>query len=127
MIRNFIFSIFFFTGIIIISLIFLPAFFFPQKVVLVGGKIMGYWAGFCLQFFLSTKIVVKEIKEKKLRLKVTKKKPTIKRVTTTKNSKRYKEYSKKDVGLAKKAISEMQKSKWTSALNISKKAKDKSI
>ena len=59
MIRNSIFSIFFFTGIIIISLIFLPSFFLPQKIVLLGGKLMGYWTGFCLEFFLSTKIVIK--------------------------------------------------------------------
>ena len=59
MIRNVIFSIFFFTGIIIISLFFLPAFFLPQKVVLFGGKCMGYWTSFCLKVFLSTKIVVK--------------------------------------------------------------------
>ena len=59
MIRNSIFSIFFFSGIIIISLIFLPAFFLPQKVVLIGGKLMGYWTSFCLKFFLSTKIVIK--------------------------------------------------------------------
>jgi len=59
MIRNFIFSIFFFTGIIIISLIFLPAFFLPQKIVLIGGKLMGFWTGFCLKIFLSTKIIVK--------------------------------------------------------------------
>jgi 1-acyl-sn-glycerol-3-phosphate acyltransferase len=59
MIRNLIFSIFFFTGIIIISLIFLPAFFLPQKVVLVGGKLMGYWTSFCLKVFLSTKIIIK--------------------------------------------------------------------
>ena len=59
MIRNLIFSIFFFTGIIIISLIFLPAFFLPQKVVLYGGKLMGYWTSFCLKFFLSTKIIIK--------------------------------------------------------------------
>ena len=59
MIRNFIFSIFFFTGIIIISLIFLPAFFLPQKIVLFGGKLMGYWTSFCLKFFLSTKIIIK--------------------------------------------------------------------
>ena len=58
MIRNFIFSIFFFTGIIIISLIFLPAFFLPRKVVLFGGKLMGYWTSFCLKFFLSTKIII---------------------------------------------------------------------
>ena len=59
MIRNSIFSIFFFTGIIIISLIFLPAFFLPQKIVLFGGKLMGYWTSFCLKFFLSIKIVIK--------------------------------------------------------------------
>ncbi|MBD1138891.1 1-acyl-sn-glycerol-3-phosphate acyltransferase [Pelagibacterales bacterium SAG-MED46] len=59
MIRNLIFSIFFFSGIILISLIFLPAFFLPQKIVLLGGKIMGYWTGLCLRVFLSTKIIIK--------------------------------------------------------------------
>ena len=59
MIRNFIFSIFFFLGIILISLIFLPAFFLPQKFVLLGGKLMGYWTELCLKIFLSTKIIVK--------------------------------------------------------------------
>ena len=59
MIRNLIFSILFFSGIILISLIFLPSFFLPQKIVLFGGKLMGYWTGFCLKFFLSTKIEVK--------------------------------------------------------------------
>ena len=59
MIKNFIFSFFFFSGIILISLIFLPAFFLPQKIVLFGGKLMGYWASFCLKFFLSTKIIIK--------------------------------------------------------------------
>ena len=59
MLRNFIFSLFFFTGIIIISIIFLPSFFLPRKIVLFGGRLMGYWAGFCLKFFLSTRIVVK--------------------------------------------------------------------
>ena len=59
MIKNTIFSIFFFTGIIVISIIFLPAFFLPQKFVLIGGKLMGYWSSFCLKFFLSTKIIIK--------------------------------------------------------------------
>ncbi len=59
MIRNSIFSIFFFGGIIIISIIFLPSFILPQRVVLFGGKLMGYWTGFCLNFFLSVKIIVK--------------------------------------------------------------------
>jgi 1-acyl-sn-glycerol-3-phosphate acyltransferase len=59
MIRNAIFSIFFFSGIIIISLIFLPTFFLPQKIVLIGGKLMGYWTSLCLKVFLSTKIIIK--------------------------------------------------------------------
>jgi 1-acyl-sn-glycerol-3-phosphate acyltransferase len=59
MIRNFLFSLFFFTGIICISLIFLPSIFLPKKIVLFGGKIMGYWTSFCLQIFLSTKIIIK--------------------------------------------------------------------
>ena len=58
MIRNFLFSLFFFLGIVLISIIFLPSLFLPQKIVLFGGKIMGYWASLCLQIFLSTKIVV---------------------------------------------------------------------
>tara|TARA_B100000795_G_C22591905_1_gene357789 strand:- start:57 stop:722 length:666 start_codon:yes stop_codon:yes gene_type:complete len=46
-------------GIILISIIFIPTFFLPQKIALVGGKIMGYWTSFCLKFFLSTKLIVK--------------------------------------------------------------------
>ena len=59
MVKNSIFSFFFFLGIIIISLFFLPTLFLPKKIVLFGGKLMGYWAGFCLKFFLSTKINIK--------------------------------------------------------------------
>ena len=59
MIRNLLFSIFFFTGIIIISILFLPSLFLPKNITLFGGKLMGYWAGFCLKFFLSTKIIIK--------------------------------------------------------------------
>tara|TARA_B100001173_G_C15958831_1_gene534705 strand:+ start:581 stop:1282 length:702 start_codon:yes stop_codon:yes gene_type:complete len=59
MIRNLLFSIIFFTGIIVISLVFLPSFFLPRKVVLYGGKLMGKWAGFCLKLTLSVKIIVK--------------------------------------------------------------------
>ena len=59
MIRNFLFSLLFFTGIIFISVIFLPSFFLPKKIVLTGGKLMGYWAGFCLRFVLSVKILIK--------------------------------------------------------------------
>jgi len=46
-------------GIILISIMFIPAFFLPQKITLIGGKIIGYWTSFCLEFFLSTKLVIK--------------------------------------------------------------------
>ncbi len=69
MVRNIIFSIVFFSGIILISLIFLPALLLPQSIVLIGGKLMGYWAGLCLRTILSIKIKIlgKEniIKDKK--------------------------------------------------------------
>ena len=62
MIRNILFKIFFFFGIISICILFLPALILPQKITLIGGKIMGYWAKFCLRIFLSvhTNIIVKE-------------------------------------------------------------------
>ncbi len=59
MIRNILFSIFFFLGIILISIIFLPSLFLHQKIVLFGGKIMGQWSAICLKIFLSTKIIIK--------------------------------------------------------------------
>ena len=59
MIRNTLFSLFFFVGIIIISIMFLPALLLPRKITLLGGKLMGHWAGFCLRVFLSVKISIK--------------------------------------------------------------------
>ena len=59
MIRNFLFTFFFFLGISIISILFIPSFFLPQKVVLIGGRLMGHWSAICLRVFLSTKIVIK--------------------------------------------------------------------
>ena len=59
MIRSLIFKIFFYLGIILICLIFLPSLLLPQKIVLFGGKIMGHWSKICLNLFLSTKIIIK--------------------------------------------------------------------
>jgi soluble lytic murein transglycosylase len=69
----------------------------------------------------------KSISKDKLSLKIPKKKPTIAGIDTSRNIKISKYYNKKDFSLAKKAISEMQKSKWSTSLKIAKKAKDKSI
>ena len=59
MIRNFLFSFSFFSGIILISIIFLPSLLLPQKITLFGGKLMGYWSQYCLKIILSTKIIIK--------------------------------------------------------------------
>tara|TARA_A100001011_G_scaffold261285_1_gene269761 strand:- start:12 stop:2240 length:2229 start_codon:yes stop_codon:yes gene_type:complete len=56
-----------------------------------------------------------------------KKKPLIAGSTKTVDVKISKYYSKKDFNLAKKAIADMKKAKWPSALNNAKKARDKSI
>jgi soluble lytic murein transglycosylase len=73
------------------------------------------------------KVIVK--KEKKNRLILPKKKPLIAgtNVKKVKEIKISKYYNKKDFNLANKAISEMKKAKWTTALKTAKKAKDKSI
>ena len=59
MIRNFLFLTIFFSGIILISIFFIPSLFLPRSVVIFGGKIMGYWSAICLKVFLSTNIIIK--------------------------------------------------------------------
>ena len=69
------------------------------------------------------------VKQKRIKTEILlpKKKPTIAGINTKTKITKSKFYNKKDFAIAKKAISEMKKSNWSSALNISKKAKDKSI
>ena len=59
MIKRTLFLFFFYFGVIFICIFFLPALIFPKKITLYGGKILGFWSKFCLEFFLSTKVVVK--------------------------------------------------------------------
>ena len=77
------------------------------------------------------KIIEKKIieidKDTKLSFKIPKKKPSIAGVTTSISVKISKYYNKKDFSIARKAIAEMEKGRWTSSLKIAKKAKDKSI
>jgi soluble lytic murein transglycosylase len=72
-----------------------------------------------------TKIVEK--KEKKINFLIPKNKPLVVKKSTdsVKTSSKY--YSKRDYDLAKKSIKAMENRQWTSALKISKKARDKSI
>ena len=61
MIRGIIFKFFFYTGTILVCLIFLPALILPKKIDLIGGKILGHWIKICLYLFLSVKIKIKGI------------------------------------------------------------------
>ena len=71
------------------------------------------------------KVILK--KKKKIGFILPRKKPLIAGSEKPKQVKISKYYSKKDFNLADKAISEMKKGKWPTALKTSKKAKDKSI
>ena len=59
MIKRTLFLFFFYFGVIFVCIAFLPALVLPQKITLYGGKILGFWSKFCLEIFLSTKIVIK--------------------------------------------------------------------
>ena len=59
MIKRALFLFFFYFGVIFVCIFFLPALIFPQKITLYGGKILGFWSKFCLEIFLSTKIIIK--------------------------------------------------------------------
>ena len=59
MIRKIVFKFFFYTGVIAVFIIFLPALILPQKIMLLGGRMLGHWIKFCLIIFLSVKIEIK--------------------------------------------------------------------
>ena len=59
MIRNIIFFLFFYLGIISISILFIPTLLFPKKGVQFGGRLMGIWTEICLKLFLNISIMVK--------------------------------------------------------------------
>ena len=59
MIKKTLFLFFFYFGTIFICIIFLPALILPQTITIYGGKILGNWSKFCLETFLSTKVVIK--------------------------------------------------------------------
>ena len=63
----------------------------------------------------------------KPKLLLPKKKPQIQGIIKETKVQKSKFYSQKDFSISKKAISEMKKAKWPSALKTAKKAKDKSI
>ena len=50
------FSFIFYSGVILVCILFLPSLFMPKKIVIFGGKILGHWSKFCVKFLLSTEI-----------------------------------------------------------------------
>ncbi len=70
--------------------------------------------------------IVKEV-EKKINFLLPKSKPLIVKKEREKIQKKSKYFKKKDFNIAKKSIQAFEKGKWSSALKLSKKAKDKSI
>ncbi len=68
MIKKTLFLFFFYSGVIFVCIFFLPSLILPQKIVIYGGKILGFWAKFCIETFLSTKLDIKG-KEKILKNK----------------------------------------------------------
>ena len=56
---RFFFTFCFYFGIVCISLLFLPALLLPQKITILGGRVMGVWCKICLKYLLSVKIEVK--------------------------------------------------------------------
>ena len=72
-------------------------------------------------------VVKKKTKNKIDGILIPKNKPVVVKKEISKTQIKSKFYRKRDFDLAKKAIKEMEKSRWTEALKIAKKAKDKSI
>tara|TARA_B100000886_G_C20342638_1_gene457291 strand:- start:268 stop:975 length:708 start_codon:yes stop_codon:yes gene_type:complete len=69
MLRNIIFLFVFYFGLIIFQVLFIPALLLPKYLVSQGGKILGYWTKFCLNFIMSTKIEIKGSKNMTLNQK----------------------------------------------------------
>ena len=73
------------------------------------------------------KIKKKEKIEKKIGILVPKSKPLVVKKEIEKSKKKSKYFKQKDYNLIKRSIKEIEKKKWTKALAIAKKARDKSI
>ena len=59
MIRNIIFLLVFYFGLIFLLILFIPSLILPQHIVTMGGKFLGHWTEFCLKYIMATKIEVK--------------------------------------------------------------------
>ena len=53
LLRSLLFNIFFYTGVIVVFLIALPALILPAKITLIFGKILGHYVVFIVRIFLN--------------------------------------------------------------------------
>ena len=61
LLRSLLFNLFFYTGIIIVFLVALPALILPAKITLLFGKFLGHYVVFIVKIFLNTKVEFKGI------------------------------------------------------------------
>ena len=61
LLRSLLFSLFFYSGIIAVFLIALPALLLPARLTLLFGKFLGHYVIFIVRFFLNTKVEIKGI------------------------------------------------------------------
>ena len=59
MVRNIFFLFVFYFGLIFLLILFIPTLLLTRNLVILGGRILGYWTGFCLKLIMSTKIKIK--------------------------------------------------------------------
>ena len=59
MARNIFFLFVFYFGLIFLLILFTPTLLLTRNLVILGGRILGYWTGFCLKLIMSTKIEIK--------------------------------------------------------------------
>ena len=76
---------------------------------------------------INTEIVEKETIKRKIDFLIPKAKPLVVKKDVNKNKKTSKYYKKRDFDLAKKSIRAFEKGQWSTAISLSKKARDKSI
>ena len=59
MVRNIFFLFVFYFGLVFLLIFFTPTLLLTRNLVILGGRIVGYWTGFCLKLIMSTKIEIK--------------------------------------------------------------------
>ena len=53
-----IFSIIFYSGVVLVLIIFIPSLIMPKNISIFGGRLLGHWSKFCVKFFLSANIKI---------------------------------------------------------------------